>query len=580
MKIEIGRYIDDQSKVEIDLDSLIDTRILVQANSGGGKSYALRKLMEETNGKVQQIVLDIEGEFSTLREKYDYLLVGRDGDIPINIKSASLLAQKILELGVSTIIDLYELKQYERILFMKRFLESLVEAPKELWHPVLVFIDETHLFCPENGKSESASSVIDLCTRGRKRGFCAVIATQRLSKLNKDAAAECNNKLLGRTGLDVDRKRVSEELGFTSKEQNLSLRNLKEGEFYVFGTAVSQEVRVCKIGRVKTTHPKRGQRILKNTTKPTKKIANLIKTLTDLPKEAEKELKTNKELREEIHNLKMEIRKNKTSGKIDEKEIERIRKEEQRLGIRRIKETEQSFSPYVKFCESVKLSLPKIERLLHSLEEAIPLPYEKKQLIKEEIEKSRTDFKAPYIPPIQHRKSNEQVVDYNMLRGDIGSDKKIGGGALRILKTLAMFYPKEVSRARIGLCSNLSYKSGSFKTYLSTLRSNSLIIQHGDNFTITPDGLQEAGHTESLPTNPHELIDMWATKVGGGAGRILRVLADAYPMSLTKEEAGLRAGLVSTSGSFKTYLSTLRSNGLITVSQNEIKATAELFGDE
>jgi DNA helicase HerA-like ATPase len=39
-----------------------------------------------------------------------------------------------------------------------------------------------------------------LATRGRKRGFCAVAATQRLSKLHEGRAAECNNKLIGRTG--------------------------------------------------------------------------------------------------------------------------------------------------------------------------------------------------------------------------------------------------------------------------------------------------------------------------------------------------------------------------------------------
>ena len=228
----------------IDLDALIDTRLLVQANSGGGKSYLLRKLLETSHGKIQQIVLDMEGEFSTLRERYDYLLIGKEGDIPINIKSAELLAHKILELRVSVIIDLYELKQHERIIFVKRFLDSMINAPKNLWHPCIVFVDEAHIFAPEKIKSESTGSVIDLCTRGRKRGYCAVLATQRLSKLNKDAAAECNNKLLGRTGLDVDRKRVSEELGFTTKEQNLSLRNLEAGQFYAFGPAISNEVKL------------------------------------------------------------------------------------------------------------------------------------------------------------------------------------------------------------------------------------------------------------------------------------------------------------------------------------------------
>lgn len=58
----------------LDLEALIPSRLLVQANSGGGKSWAIRRLLEQTHGHVQQIVLDPEGEFSSLREKHDYIL--------------------------------------------------------------------------------------------------------------------------------------------------------------------------------------------------------------------------------------------------------------------------------------------------------------------------------------------------------------------------------------------------------------------------------------------------------------------------------------------------------------------------
>lgn len=94
-------------QTEIDLSKLIDSRLLVQANSGGGKSWLLRRLLEQSHGKVQQIIIDLEGEFSTLREKYDYILAGKGGDVPAQPKTAGLLARKILEMNVSAIIDLY-----------------------------------------------------------------------------------------------------------------------------------------------------------------------------------------------------------------------------------------------------------------------------------------------------------------------------------------------------------------------------------------------------------------------------------------------------------------------------------------
>src|SRR5216683_2231730 len=222
----MDKHIFLNQSVGIDLSTLIDTRLLVQANSGGGKSWLLRRILEQSHGKVQQIVIDLEGEFATLRERYDYVLAGKDGDTPADPRSAGLLAKKLLELNVSAIIDLYELHYQDRKHFVRIFLESMINAPKTLWHPCLVVIDEAHKFCPEKEASEASIAVIDLATLGRKRGFCAILATQRISKLNKDVAAECNNKLIGRTGLDIDRKRAGEELGFTTKEQVLSLRNL------------------------------------------------------------------------------------------------------------------------------------------------------------------------------------------------------------------------------------------------------------------------------------------------------------------------------------------------------------------
>src|SRR5437588_6833740 len=96
--------------ISFDLPTLLDTRLLIQANSGGGKSWLIRRILEQSHGNVQHIIVDSEGEFSTLREQYDYVLAGKDGDTPADPKSAALLARKLLELNVSAIRDLYALQ--------------------------------------------------------------------------------------------------------------------------------------------------------------------------------------------------------------------------------------------------------------------------------------------------------------------------------------------------------------------------------------------------------------------------------------------------------------------------------------
>src|SRR5579875_3867130 len=86
----------DGSDATFDLEKLVDTRLLIQANSGGGKSYLIRKILESTFGRVQQIVLDLEGEFGTLAEKFDYLLAGKGLKIPADPRIAETLARKVL----------------------------------------------------------------------------------------------------------------------------------------------------------------------------------------------------------------------------------------------------------------------------------------------------------------------------------------------------------------------------------------------------------------------------------------------------------------------------------------------------
>lgn len=147
MAVEIGRIVDGNAPLLLDVQRLVATRLLVQGRSGGGKSWTLRRILEQTHGSIQHLVLDPEGEFASLRERYDYVLAGKGGDIAADPSTAALLAHRLLELRVSAVLDLYELKAGDRRRFVRLFLDALVNAPKSLWHPALVMLDESHMFC-------------------------------------------------------------------------------------------------------------------------------------------------------------------------------------------------------------------------------------------------------------------------------------------------------------------------------------------------------------------------------------------------------------------------------------------------
>lgn len=208
-KITIGQYVRGSGiggggpACHLDVDVLLESRLLLMANSGMGKSRGLRRFIEQAAGQVQQIVVDLEGEFPSLREKFDFVLAaaaGAGGDVDAHPRTAEILARRLRETRVSCIVDLSELKAHLRHEFARRFFDGLIEAPRSLWNPCLVVVDETQVFAPEKGQGESEASgaVVDLATRGRKRGLCLIASTQRPSTLLKSVSAELKNRMIGR----------------------------------------------------------------------------------------------------------------------------------------------------------------------------------------------------------------------------------------------------------------------------------------------------------------------------------------------------------------------------------------------
>lgn len=299
----------DRKPLLIDLDLLIATRLLVQASSGQGKTRTIRRLLEQTHGRVQHLVIDPEGEYHTLREKFDYILAAPSGgDVVAHPRYARHLAHELLKLGVSAILDIYELEPDDRLAFVAEFVAGLVNAPRNSWHPCLVVLDEAHVFCPEGSKSDSAKAIESLASKGRKRGFCLIAATQRIAKFKKDAAAELGNKLIGGCNLDVDIDRAGEELGIAKAKRVETLRGIAPGTFYAYGRAfgVVQPVSV-KVGDVATTHAEQGTAPVP-VPPPTAKVKAALAHLSNLPAKVEEEAQTLQSLNREVNRLSQELR--------------------------------------------------------------------------------------------------------------------------------------------------------------------------------------------------------------------------------------------------------------------------------
>lgn len=257
--IQIGKVFGDDEAVVIDLLRLIATRLLIFAASGGGKSWLLRRILEQSFRLIHQIILDVEGDFYTLREKFAYVLVSNNRDlkpeIPLNAKKGAEMARMIMQTRMNIIIDLSSLDDDdERIEFVRDFATEMLNLPKKLNHPCLCVIDEVHRFCDDDERIASTQALKNLATAARKRGICPIYATQALAQVNKRAVASCLNKIIGVAGLDVDIARAANNLGFSPKRKS-DIEDLEPGEFFVRGPAMNRKVQKIIVGDVQTTHP-------------------------------------------------------------------------------------------------------------------------------------------------------------------------------------------------------------------------------------------------------------------------------------------------------------------------------------
>lgn len=557
---------------EMDLNELLRTRLLLQANSGGGKSWLLRRLAEELFGRVPIFIIDPEGEFSTLREKFDYVLVGPGGETPADPRSAAVVAEKLMDLKVSAVCDIYELKPPDRHRWVRLFLEALIDAPKSLWHPRIVVVDEAHIFAPERGmgESEASGAMVDLATRGRKRGLCAIFASQRLSKLAKNATAELLNRLVGPTFEDLDLDRAADLLSVSRGDRESffkEMKTLEPGSFYGLGRAISKERIMVKVGPVQTTHPEMGSGGYSTAPTPApEKIRALLHKLEGLPQLAEQRARTEEELRTEIRNLKVQLAAKPVAtvevpGKIEKVEVPVIKGKElarlemalekcDRAGVK----MESSLGVLRSFVDAVRSEVKSIEEASKA-----PTPAQKPV------------FKKVEIPKLAQVPKPDVVADGE----EITNPQKAILRGLREFKEIGM---DVVQRAQLAGWLGIKL-SGSFLNNISALKNKGLVEHYigsanEKSVILTNDGLREAPEGRFEPT-PEGVFEHVRNAVNNPQKAILDICKERFPKWISREELANALGL-QVSGSFLNNVSELHTALMIEYGFGELKNHVKL----
>ena len=235
----MGKPLHISKDLDINLEDLIGQCIAILGIRGSGKSNTAGVIFEELlQNDYPLSIIDIEGEYFGLKEKYEVLVVGKGEGVEIEIDAhcAGEIAQVSMEQNVPVVFDLSGFLSDERTDVLKAYLSALWNLAGTLRKPYMIGIEEAHEFIPQGVKNELKEMIARVALRGRKRGLGAIIVSQRSAKVDKDVLSQAGMLLLHRVVHEVDMRVYSELLPWRKSEVKEIINSLDTGDcMYVNG---------------------------------------------------------------------------------------------------------------------------------------------------------------------------------------------------------------------------------------------------------------------------------------------------------------------------------------------------------
>ncbi|MDK2915719.1 MAG: hypothetical protein PWR25_276 [Euryarchaeota archaeon] len=238
MEIVIGKAGDRD--VAVDAQELVTGRTCIIAQSGAGKSWSIAVICEQLlQARVGFCLIDTEGEYSSLRDRFHLLWIGSGDDCDVDIERANIrdLMQNAICSRTAVIYDVSETDMQAKVSLLADVLYDLESGLKK---PFLLIVEEADKFIPQSG--DSIKKIEEISRRGRKRGLGLLVATQRPSLVTKNVLSQCNNQIIGKLSIENDLKAVG--LFFSSRKEVAELAELEPGEFFVMGGLSREKVRM------------------------------------------------------------------------------------------------------------------------------------------------------------------------------------------------------------------------------------------------------------------------------------------------------------------------------------------------
>ena len=414
----------------------------ILAKRGAGKSYTGAVLAEEfAKVNIPFVVFDPIDVWWGLRLAADgkgkglpVVVFGLEhADIKLDREMGRRIARAVVEKNVSCVISTFGMPKTAQRHLVAEFSEELLNINNTPRH---IFIEEAHEFLPQRvfgGLGKTFNAVSNLVIMGRNRGIGVTLINQRAATLNKDVLTQIDTLLAFRNVSPQDRKALKEWVEHHEAEGDFdrfmkSLPTLPTGEGWIWSPEFLGIFERIKIRKRETFHPDR-EKIGDTFKMPELDMVDVENFIAEFGKESL--TKEKNEVGPE--DLAVGQQASKDRERINELESQLIMKDGE---IRRLKGIIES-----------------VQRMVESV----------------------SSESAP----------SRSTVNQNSVQ--LWLSKLGNGGATRIFKFLSEHPDRRFTRSQIGLSVGLSSKSGSFATYMSTLKRNQLIVEQAGESRVNPD---------------------------------------------------------------------------------------------
>lgn len=225
--------IDVSNKFQIQTQTLVGRSVAVLGITGSGKTNTAAVLIEELLlSGLPLTVVDIEGEYWGLKEKFEVLVAGRSphAELEVSANNATQLAEISVRRGISVILDLSDFLQDEATEFLTQYFTSLWAVSTSTRQPYQIVLEEAHEFLPQGTRTPLKQILTRIALRGRKRGLGIILVSQRSAKVEKDVLTQTSLLFLHKVVHPIDLKVYRDLIPLSTTQVEDMIRKLQPGE--------------------------------------------------------------------------------------------------------------------------------------------------------------------------------------------------------------------------------------------------------------------------------------------------------------------------------------------------------------